>query len=208
MHWWGAQGALLLPYPTFWCDALHSPCSGEITDHPEADRAFIILEQKVSIEPMVNGQFCKKHQRRCILKLVSKCGRGSQQEISVWKTQQQQQNKARTSRWKKENTGKFCETEDIKANKTNANLLEKGKEKKRREYTTGRGAWQQKSSGTNWRVERYKTKIGREEERRRKKWVGECVVQRENSLNTVTRDQKDVRTAAPAGIISALPETS
>lgn len=37
--------------------------------------------------------------------------------------------------------------------------------------------------------------------------MGECVVQRENSLNTVTKDQNDVRTGTPAGIISGLPET-
>lgn len=32
------------------------------------------------------------------------------------------------------------EMKDIKANKTNVNLLEEGKEKKRREYTTARGS--------------------------------------------------------------------
>lgn len=33
------------------------------------------------------------------------------------------------------------------------------------------------------------------------------VVHRENILNTVTKDQNNVRTDAQAGIISALPET-
>lgn len=59
---------------------------------------------------------------------------------SMCEKQDHNKQKKRTSRRRKEeNTEKLREIKDIKATKTDVSLLEDGKEKKRKEYTTGRG---------------------------------------------------------------------
>lgn len=76
---------------------------------------------------------------------------------SMCEKQDKNNQKNRTSRRRKENTEKLREMKDTKANKINVNLLEEGKEKKRRQCITGRGDRQHKLSGTEQkREERHK----------------------------------------------------
>lgn len=52
----------------------------------ETDRAFAMLEQKVSTKAVVSEEFCEKHPRRCPWELVSMARAASSRSLNVWKT--------------------------------------------------------------------------------------------------------------------------